>query len=461
MNDRTLSYQDKQITVFGLKKSGKAAIDLLAKSGAHIFATEKNPEIEAQLIVWLEDLNVPFELGFHSRRSIEKKDLIVLSPGVDPNLPILKEAKQNQIPIIGEIELAYQFSHASFLAVTGTSGKSTTVELIGKILSQHIPRVFVCGNIGIPISEIVSLNNQSSTLVVEVSSFQLETIQTFKPNVSVFLNFSEDHMDRYTSMDDYFKAKTRIFENQTPEDSALINLDSPALANCSPPHVKTYCFTLQQKPDQGFFIENNSIIGRVENKEISVSLEGYRLLGIHNQANVLAAVGASYLYLKDRFNPQLAEKAIKQFTGLPHRFEFVGQHDGIDFINDSKSTKPQTTIMALQCINKPTVLIIGGSDKGSDFNGLANAISQHPLLRSVVLTGKTQKKIRCALDQVGYKKYKTTPSLKSAIFEAISRAKSGDSVLLSPACASFDEFKGFEERGDFFKSMVRLNYNPK
>lgn len=461
MNDRTLSYQGKQITVFGLKKSGKAAIDLLAKSGAQIFATEKNPEIEAQLIIWLEDRNVPFELGFHSRRSIEKKDLIVLSPGVDPNLPILKEAKRNQIPIIGEIELAYQFSHSSFLAVTGTSGKSTTVELIGKILSQHVPRVFVCGNIGIPISKIVSLNNQSSTLVVEVSSFQLETIQTFKPNVSVFLNFSEDHLDRYASMEDYFQAKARIFENQTPNDSALLNMDAPALLNFHPPSARAYYFSLEQKPDQGFFIENNHIVGHIDNTDISVSLDGYKLLGIHNQANALAAVGASYLYLKERFDPQLTEKAIQNFTGLPHRFELIGQYGGIDFINDSKSTKPQTTIMALQCLNKPTVLIVGGSDKGNDFLGLANAICHHPLIRSVVLTGKTQKKIRCALDQVGYKKYKTTPTLKSAIFEAISKAKSGEAVLLSPACASFDEFKGFEERGDFFKSMIHLNYFPK
>ncbi|MCE5223228.1 UDP-N-acetylmuramoyl-L-alanine--D-glutamate ligase [bacterium] len=461
MKDRTLSYKGKQITVFGLKKSGKAAIDLLAKSGAQIFATEKNPEIESQLIIWLEDLNVPFELGFHSRRSIEMKDLIVLSPGVDPNIPILKEAKKNQIPIIGEIELAYQFSRSSFLAVTGTSGKSTTVELIGKILSQHIPRVFVCGNIGIPISEIVSLNNQSSTLVVEVSSFQLETIQTFRPTVSVFLNFSEDHLDRYPSMEEYFHAKTKIFENQTMEDAALLNIDSPPLRKLVLPHIRTYYYSIQEPLKQGFYLQGNQIIGKIGNLDFSVKLDGYPLIGLHNQSNAVAAVGASYLYLKDKFDPSAAEKALQCFTGLPHRFEYVGRYAGLDFINDSKSTKPQTTIMALQCITKPTVLIIGGSDKGNDFSSLAKTISQHELIRYVVLTGKTQKKIRCAFDQAGFKKYKNTPTFKSAIFEAISRAKMGDTVLLSPACASFDEFKGFEERGDFFKSTLKLLYESK
>lgn len=461
MQNRTLSYNGKQITVFGLKKSGKAAIDLLAKSGANIFATEKNPEIESQLIIWLEDLDVPFELGFHSRRSIENKDLIVLSPGVDPNIPILKEAKKNQIPIIGEIELAYQFSQSAFLAVTGTSGKSTTVELLGKILAHHIPRVFVCGNIGIPISEIVSLNNQSSTLVVEVSSFQLETIQTFKPNVSVFLNFSEDHLDRYPSMEAYFEAKKRIFENQTDDDAALLNWDSKPLTNLSLTQVPVYYFSIFEPLEQGFYLQGHQIIGKIGQHEFSVDLEKYPLIGIHNKANAVAAIGASYLYLKDKFDPSAAIKALQSFKGLPHRYEYIGQHNGLDFINDSKSTKPQTTIMALECITKPTVLIVGGSDKGNDFSALARTISQHPLIRFVVLTGKTQKKIRSAFDQAGFKKYKNTPTLKSAIFEAISRAKTGDAVLLSPACASFDEFRGFEERGDFFKAMIKLMYVSK
>jgi len=275
------------------------------------------------------------------------------------------------------------------------------------------------------------------------------------------LNFSEDHLDRYPSMEEYFHAKTKIFENQTMEDAALLNLDSPPLRKLVLPHIRTYYYSIQEPLKQGFYLQGNQIIGKIGNLDFSVKLDGYPLIGLHNQSNAVAAVGASYLYLKDKFDPSAAEKALQCFTGLPHRFEYVGRYAGLDFINDSKSTKPQTTIMALQCITKPTVLIIGGSDKGNDFSSLAKTISQHELIRYVVLTGKTQKKIRCAFDQAGFKKYKNTPTFKSAIFEAISRAKMGDTVLLSPACASFDEFKGFEERGDFFKSTLKLLYESK
>jgi len=454
------AYTGKNITVFGLRKSGKAAIELLLKNGAKVFATEKSAEIDSSLIIWLEELHVPFELGFHSRKAIENKDLIVLSPGVDPRIPLLEEARILNVPIIGEVELAYQFSSSTFIAVTGTSGKSTTVELIGKIISAHRNNVYVCGNIGIPISEIITQNQIQSSLIVELSSFQLETIQEFRPKVAVFLNFSEDHLDRYSSMDEYFNAKKRIFNNQTNNDFALLNADTPWLMTFELTRPKKYYFSGLGSVDKGFFLQNNHVVIREEGyPDRFVNLAKYRLKGKHNLTNAVSAIGASYLFLGKEFDIEKTEKAIANFEGLYHRYEFVGTFLGVDFINDSKSTKPHTTIVALQCINKPTILILGGSDKGNVFNEMVKEITHNPYVKYVVITGKTQKKIRSAFEAVNFKKYKTTPTFKSAVFEAIARARDGDTVLLSPACASFDEFRDFEDRGDFFKHLVRSIYS--
>lgn len=456
------SFEGKRVTVFGVKKSGKAAIELLLQNGARVYATEKSAEIDSNLVIWLEDLGVPFELGFHSRKAIEGKDLIVLSPGVDPNIPILRDAKKNHIPIIGEIELAYQFSDASFLAVTGTSGKSTTVELIGKIIRAHQAHVYVCGNIGIPISEIISANHCHSTLIVEVSSFQLETIQNFKPKVAVFLNFSQDHLDRYPSMDAYFKAKIKIFENQTKDDFALINADSEALNRIDFSDQQVYRFSISKPVEKGFFLKGNKIIIREPNKEdMIICCKQFKLPGLHNKVNAVSAIGASYLFLGDHFNKEKAEKALGEFKGLEHRYEIVDTFLGVEFINDSKSTKPQSTIVALECIKKPTILIIGGSEKGNDYSEMLKKIAENPLIKYVVITGKTQKKMKSGFESLGFKKYKTTPTFKSAVFESISRSREGDLVLLSPACASFDEFRDFEDRGEYFKKLVRYIYSSK
>lgn len=462
MSKDNSSFIGKKVTVFGIKKSGRAAIELLIQNGAKVYATERSPEISSSLIIWLEDLEIPFELGFHSRKAIDNKDLIVLSPGVDPNIPILREARKNHIPIIGEIELAYQFSDANFVAVTGTSGKSTTVELIGKIVSAHKSHVYVCGNIGIPISEIISANHCHSTLIVEVSSFQLETIQKFKPKVAVFLNFSQDHLDRYSSMNEYFAAKMKIFKNQTLNDFALLNADSDELNQVNLQNQNVYQFSITKPIEKGFFLHSNQVVVRDPGKEdILIDLNQYKLPGLHNKMNAVSAVGTSYLFLGNEFCKEKTEKALKEFKGLEHRFEFVASYLGVDFINDSKSTKPGSTIVALQCINKPTILIIGGSEKGNDYTEVLKAISEHPRIKYVIVTGKTQKKMRSGLESFGFKRYKTAPTFKEAVFEAIAKARDGDLVLLSPACASFDEFRDFEDRGDFFKRLIQEIYTAK
>ena len=462
MSKTNRSFEGKKVTVFGVKKSGRAAIELLIQNGAKVYATEKSAEIDSNLVIWLEDLGVPFELGFHSRKAIDGKDLIVLSPGVDPNIPILKDARKNHIPIIGEIELAYQFSDASFLAVTGTSGKSTTVELIGKIIGAHQAHVYVCGNIGIPISEIISANRCRSSLIVEVSSFQLETIQKFKPKVAVFLNFTQDHLDRYLSMDAYFNAKMKIFENQTKDDFALLNADSEPLRQINLQNQQVYTFSLTKPVERGFFLRGSRIVIREPNKEdVFINCKQFRLPGLHNKMNAVSAVGASYLFLGDQFNKEKTEKALGDFKGLEHRFEYIDTYLGVEFINDSKSTKPQSTIVALNCITKPTILIVGGSEKGNDYSEMIGTIAKNPLIKYVVITGKTQKKMKSGFESLGFKKYKTTPTFKSAVFEAIARAREGDLVLLSPACASFDEFRDFEDRGEYFKKLVHHIYSSK
>ncbi len=456
MNSAQIMVKDKQVTVFGIKKSGIAAIELLLSQGAKVFATEKEPEIESESIIWMEEKGVGFELGFHSRKSIEDADLIVISPGVNPMLPILQEARKMQIPVIGEIELAYQFSQARFLAVTGTSGKSTTVELIGAILSEHLPNVFVCGNIGIPISRIILENpGKKLHLVVEVSSFQLETIKDFCPEIAVFLNFNADHLDRYERMEDYFNAKCRIFENQSQKDIALLNFDSPDLRHAPCGLARRVFFSNRETLAKGCYFKDGHVVLDTDlNPRISVSLDGFRLLGLHNRSNAIASLAAAYFYLKSDFSIEKAVHALQQFKGLEHRFEFLGTCKEVSFINDSKSTKPQTTMVAMECLQQPTILILGGSDKGNDFDELSRAIAAHPYIKLVIITGKTQKKIKHCFDAISYRKYKTTPSFKSAVFEAIMRSRPGDLVLLSPACASFDEFTGFEHRGQAFKQLL-------
>ncbi len=457
---KTLSLNGKNITVFGLKKSGKAAIELILSKGANVFATEKTANIDPQTIIWLESLGVDFELGLHSERTYTNKDLIVISPAVPKRIPILLEAERHNVPIIGEIELAYQFTQSKFIAVTGTSGKSTSVELTGHILRYHIAPVYVCGNIGIPISEIVH-KTKTATLVVEVSSFQLETIQEFSPHVAVFLNFSEDHLNRYKNMRDYFTAKLRIFENQTENDYCILNGDQKCLAELSPSKAKKYLFSMKTPMNPGCYYnhEEDEAVILDGPKEIRIPLCKMRIKGIHNRQNAIVSILSAYLFLQDHFSVDLCMKALNTFQGLPHRFEWVGRYNGIGFINDSKSTKPSTTSVAIHCMNEPFILMMGGSDKESQFKEVAKKISQHPFIKKVILYGKTRKKIRSALEEVGFKNYKMTPTFKSGFFEAIKRADPNEFVLLSPGCASFDEFNNFEERGNYFKKLIWRTYN--
>lgn len=451
---RKFSLKDKKITVFGLGRSGVSAVRLLKQKGADVFVTEEKAEIPSPLVIWLESEGIPFELGFHSKRAIEGKDLIVLSPGVNSRIPILEEARREKIPIIGEVELAYNFSSGKFIAVTGTSGKSTTVSLIGDILLKHGERVFVCGNIGVPISEILMTANNNSTFVIEVSSFQLETILNFKPYISVFLNFSDDHFDRYETSSEYLSAKLNIFKNQTINDFAVLNMNS--LFSFKDKHIKAkICYFSSLKPlKNGVYLSGNDAIINFGSKKTKICLNDFKLPGLHNKENLLAALSASYLFLGDRFSERSAREAISEFRGLPHRFEFINTFSDIDFVNDSKSTKPESTIMALKCLNKPTILILGGSEKGTDFSSLANAIAESPFIKIAILVGKAQKKIKAALDGVNFKRYKLASSFKSAVYSAILKAHKGEMVLLSPACASFDEFTDFEERGEYFKKCI-------
>jgi UDP-N-acetylmuramoylalanine--D-glutamate ligase len=457
---KTLELKDKKITVFGLKKSGKAAIELLLSKGASVFASEASASVDPKTIIWLESVGVDFELGFHSERTYEGKDFIVVSPAVPRRIPILVKAQEHHVPIIGEVELAYQFTESHFIAITGTSGKSTSVELTGHILRYHIAPVYVCGNIGIPISEIVH-KTKAATLVVEVSSFQLETIQEFSPHIAVFLNFSEDHLNRYQTMQDYFAAKLRIFENQTEQDFSILNGDQECLRNINVNKAKKYYFSMKKTGIPGCWYDHDTdeAVITVKKKEIRVSLANMRIKGYHNKQNAIVSILSSYLYLQNAFSVDLCQKALVTFQGLPHRFEWVGRFNGIGFINDSKSTKPSTTIVAMQCMTEPFVLMMGGSDKESDFREVAKRIATHPFIKVVIVYGKTRKKIRNALDEAGFQNYKMTPTFKSAFFEATKRAKANNFILLSPGCASFDEFSNFEERGNVFKKMIWRTFN--
>lgn len=384
-------FNHKKVLVFGTGVSGISAVKLLKDANADITLYDSSPNLDKTRI--LEKLPRGFTgqliAGDLPERIIDQVDFLILSPGVPTDLNIIKRMKKMKIPVLGEIELAFAFEKGKVIAITGTNGKTTTTKILGNLLKAYYEDVFVVGNIGIPYTQLVRHTSKSSYTVVEVSSFQLETIQDFRPNISLILNISPDHLDRHQTVENYFNIKTKIRKNQLADDICILNYDDKLLFELSEklPRQKFY-FSSSKSLDNGIYLENDNIIYSKNNsKNLVCNINELKILGIHNYENIMAAVGASILL---NVPIALINKVIKDFPGLEHRIEFVRRKNGVSYYNDSKGTNEEASIKAIESMKGPTLLIAGGYDKGSDYVRWINSFDDKVICLVLLVKASTR-----------------------------------------------------------------------
>jgi UDP-N-acetylmuramoylalanine--D-glutamate ligase len=440
----------KNVLVVGMARSGLAAAEFLSERGARVRVSDKRPERELETeIDFLRRHDIDYEVGGHLEESFLNADLVVVSPGVPLRLSPLQRASQSGKEVISEVELASRFLQGSVIGITGSNGKTTTTTLIGEMLKTAGFTVQVGGNIGTALTSLVDRSTPETITVTELSSFQLEAIPTFRPNVAVLLNITPDHLDRYDSFEDYARAKLSILRNQRSSDFAVLNLDDEILRRPNQSiRSQAFWFSTKSEVTQGTFLEGNRFVFRSgAQTETVTSLEGIQLPGRHNLENVSAAITAARLV--NASSTKIAE-ALRQFKGVEHRLELVAEINGVKFYNDSKATNTDATIKALESFDGGIVLILGGRDKGSDFTVLSSLIRER--VRVLILLGEASEKIHRQLN--GTVPIVQATTLQQATQMAFERARPGDVVLLAPACASFDMFQNYEHRGRVFKEAV-------
>jgi UDP-N-acetylmuramoylalanine--D-glutamate ligase len=440
--------QGKRVLVVGLARTGVTVSLFGAGYGAVVTAVDEKPEAElAETAARLRAAGVKLELGAHTAASFLAQDLIVVSPGVPANLPALELARAKGIPVWSEIELAWRFLRGKLVAITGSNGKTTTTSLVAHILKTAGVPTLVGGNIGTPLLALVESSTDSSVTVAEISSFQLETIQDFRPEVGVLLNLTPDHLDRHASFEAYAAAKMRLFENQLDRDAAVLNADDPEITKRMPSRPHTYWFSRQKRVAEGAFLRDGEIVFRADGAETVVARQNeIPLRGDHNLENVLAACAAAYL----AGAPAAAiAGGVKTFRAVEHRLEFVAEAGGVEFYNDSKATNVDATLKAIEAFPGPMIVILGGKDKGSPYTPLVEPLRQRA--RLTLLIGAAADKIAADLGALPVEQAGT---LERAVKRAMESARPGDVVLLAPACSSFDQFENYEHRGRVFKELV-------
>jgi UDP-N-acetylmuramoylalanine--D-glutamate ligase len=446
----TIELAGKQVLVVGLARTGIATALFCAERGARVTATEARPETEiAEAAAKLRAAGVVLELGGHRPETFVRQDLIVPSPGVPPTLPPLAAARAIGVPVWSEIELAWRFLRGRLICITGSNGKTTTTALIGHILETAGLPVQVAGNIGTPLISRVDLSSDAGFTVVEASSFQLESISAFRPDIAVLLNVTPDHLDRHGSIEAYGKTKARMFENQTADDAAIINAEDAVAPQYAPTGPRVFWFSRLKRVASGCYLRDNEIVFRCDGVE-SVLLERgvIGLRGSHNIENVLAAAAAAKLA---GVEPAAISEGVRTFAGVEHRIEYVATISGVDYFNDSKATNVDATLKALDAFPGNVLVILGGKDKGCDYRILRQALRGHA--RMALLIGSAAEKIEKQLE--GVVPVERAETLARAVQAAAKRAQPGDTVLLAPACASFDQFESYEHRGRVFKQLVR------
>ena len=449
-----MELKGKKVLVFGAGKSGIGAADLLNAVGACPILYDGKADLDKESI--LHKISGNYQLPVYAGelpKEVEKSlDLVVLSPGVPTDLPLVKGFYQQGTPVWGEVELAYQTGKGEVLAITGTNGKTTTTALLGKIMADARPSVFVVGNIGTPYTSKALEMKDDTITVAEISSFQLETIWKFAPKVSAILNITEDHLNRHHTMAEYIRVKELITSNQGPEDVCVLNYEDEVLRKFGENIVpKVVYFSSLRKLDQGIYLDGDQIILKTEKEEIPiVKTEELKILGRHNHENVMAAAAMAYYA---GVSVESIRKSVCEFVAVPHRIEYVTEKIGVAYYNDSKGTNPDAAIKGIQAMNRPTLLIGGGYDKKSSYDEWIESFDGK--VRYLVLIGQTKEKIKAAAERLGFTDIILCEDLKEAVRVCAEKANPGDAVLLSPACASWGQFDNYEQRGDMFKEYVK------
>lgn len=445
-----MELKGKNIVVVGLARTGVAVARFLAERGAMVTVTDMKDEVAlAPHLERLAGLAINYELGRHDKESFLNADLIVVSPGVPMEIEPLKLARARKRQVISEIELASRFIDETLVAITGTNGKTTTTTLTGEIFRGCGFATFVGGNIGNALIDLVTSAAEVERVVVELSSFQLEGIEQFHPRVSVLLNITEDHLDRYATFQDYMDAKARIFANQTAADFAVLNMDDPLVAGYAGKlRARVVPMSRQKEQSQGIFHRDGIITFRWDGREEQFPVAGYRLKGVHNLDNIMAALAATLLLGCDAAR---AQAAVAAFPGLPHRMELVATINGIPWYNDSKGTNVGSVVKSLESFAGGVTLIAGGKDKGGDYAPLAPLVKER--VEHMILIGEAKEIIGKALGHLT--DTRAAGTLDEAVELAHRLTAPGGVVLFSPACSSFDMFRNYEERGERFASLAR------
>lgn len=448
-----MDFSGKKILVVGMARSGLSAVKVLHKRGAILAACDnQSPEKMGPSYREFEEMGIKLFAGNYPMVNLREYDLLVVSPGVPLTIAPLQEAFREGVPVIGEVELAYllKADKVEMYAITGTNGKTTTTSLLQFILECDGKNSVSGGNIGVPLTTLVDKMSEG-VIAVEMSSFQLETIRTFKPHICGLLNITPDHLDRHKSMEAYIQAKSEIYSCQDANDYAVFNYEDEKLSNLSADcHAKILYFSTERVLEEGAFVDKDVITVVIGEKRKEICpIDEILLRGKHNLENILCAVLMAFLA---GVSSQVIRHALGIFPGVRHRMEQVARHDGILYINDSKATNPESVIKALESFSEPLILIAGGRNKGSSFSNLAAVVRER--VREVIVLGEAREEIKSAVMDAGFRNIHEVKDLKEGVIKAHKLAKAGDVVLLSPACASWDMFENYEQRGDLFCNLV-------
>ena len=442
----------KKVLVFGSGISGIGAVKLLEDHGAEVILYDGNDKLDK--VAMKEQLGdgvkAEIILGEFPEKLIDTLDIAVLSPGVPTDLPVVNAMRDKKVAVIGEVELAYAFGKGDVLAITGTNGKTTTTTLLGEIMKAYKEHTYVVGNIGNPYTVAARQMEEDAVAVAEMSSFQLESIVTFRPKVSAILNFTPDHLNRHHTMEAYVNAKKNIAKNQTAEDYCILNYEDERTREFGE-HIdaQVIYFSSRQKLEKGIYLDNGNMIYKNPEEVLVCNVDELQLLGMHKYENYMAAVAMAAVY---GVPMDIIRKVIRAFKGVEHRIEYVTEKNGVVYYNDSKGTNPDAAIKGIQAMNRRTVLLGGGYDKGSEFTEWINAFDGK--VKKLILIGATKEKIAADAEKCGFHDYVFADTFEEAVLLAAKTAESGEAVLLSPACASWGMFPNYEVRGDEFKRIV-------
>lgn len=448
-----MNFSEKTVLVAGCGVSGIAAAGLLIQNGIRTILYDADESKDAVQIAENFPKEACPEMVLGKWDPEERQvDIVVLSPGISTDLPFVDAFRQKNIPVIGEIELAYLFGAGKIIGITGTNGKTTTTALTGQIMKQYFPDVYVVGNIGIPYTGFAKKMSADTVTVAEISSFQLETIDKFRPDVSAILNITPDHLNRHHTMENYIRAKADIAKNQTKEQVCVLNYDNQLTRELEKQiPARVLFFSRLEDLEDGICIKEDAIVYVHNGKTEKICLlSDIQLAGDCNVENVMAAAAMA---VSMQVPADVIQKAISQFQAVEHRIEFVEERNGVKYYNDSKGTNPDAAIQGIKAMDRPTVLLAGGYDKKSDYKEWLNACRGK--VKALVLIGQTKEKIAKAARECGIENIIEKDTFEEAMQECVSQAECGDAVLLSPACASWGMFDNYEQRGDLFKEYVR------